>query len=38
MPFNHAVWHVFVLAGGICHFLAVVWYVLPVMPAATASG
>lgn len=30
LPYNHAVWHLFVLAGGICHFLAVVWYVLPV--------
>jgi hemolysin III len=29
IPFNHAVWHVFVLGGGICHFLGVVWYVLP---------
>ena len=34
MPFNHAVWHVFVLAGGLCHFLGVVWYVLPIeLPA-----
>ena len=29
IPFNHAVWHVFVLGGGICHFLGVVWYVPP---------
>lgn len=29
IPFNHAIWHVFVLGGGICHFLGVVWYVLP---------
>ena len=29
MPFNHTVWHVFVLAGGLCHFLGVIWYVLP---------
>ena len=29
MPFNHAVWHVFVLGGGVCHFLGVVWHVLP---------
>ncbi len=27
--FSHAVWHVFVLAGGLCHFLAIVWHVLP---------
>lgn len=30
MLFSHAIWHVFVLVGGICHFLAVIWYVLPV--------
>ena len=36
LSFNHAIWHVFVLAGGVCHFLAVVLYVLP-MPAAILS-
>jgi len=30
IPFNHTVWHVFVLGGGVCHFLGVIWYVLPV--------
>jgi len=30
LPFNHTVWHVFVLGGGICHFLGVIWHVLPV--------
>ena len=29
MPYNHAVWHVFVLAGGACHFFSVIWHVLP---------
>ena len=29
LPFNHAVWHLLVLAGGVCHFLAVIWFVLP---------
>ena len=29
IPFNHAVWHVFVLAGSICHYFAVLFYVLP---------
>ncbi|MEL7449622.1 MAG: hemolysin III family protein [Pseudomonadota bacterium] len=29
IKYNHAIWHLFVLSGGICHFLAVVWYVLP---------
>jgi len=27
--FNHAIWHLFVLAGSICHYFAVVLYVLP---------
>ena len=27
--FNHAIWHVFVLAGSACHFMAVLLYVLP---------
>lgn len=30
LPFNHAIWHLFVLAGSICHFFAVIFYVLPV--------
>lgn len=29
MVYSHVIWHVFVLIGGICHFLTVVWYVLP---------
>lgn len=29
LKYNHAIWHLFVLSGGVCHFLAVVWYVLP---------
>ena len=29
LPFNHAIWHGFVLAGSICHFAAVYLYVLP---------
>ena len=31
LPFNHAVWHLFVLTGSICHFCAV-WYFL-VLPS-----
>jgi len=27
IPYFHAVWHVFVLAGSVCHFLAIVLYV-----------
>jgi len=38
MPYNHAIWHLFVLAGGICHFLAVVLYVLPVQEPVTTFG
>jgi len=30
LPYHHAIWHVFVLCGSVCHFLAVLWYVLPV--------
>jgi len=29
MPFGHAVWHVFVLGGSVCHFLSIVLGVLP---------
>jgi hemolysin III len=29
LPFNHAIWHGFVLAGSACHFLAVLLYVVP---------
>jgi hemolysin III len=29
LPFNHAIWHLFVLAGSLCHFFAVLFYVLP---------
>jgi hemolysin III len=29
LPFNHAVWHVFVMAGSACHFSCVLGYVIP---------
>jgi len=29
IPYNHAIWHVFVIAGSLCHYLAVLWYVVP---------
>ncbi len=29
LPFNHAVWHVWVLAGSACHWTAVFGYVIP---------
>lgn len=38
LVFSHAIWHVFVLVGGVCHFLAVVWYVLPVREGLPISG
>jgi hemolysin III len=30
LPFNHAIWHLFVLGGSVCHFFAILFYVLPV--------
>jgi hemolysin III len=32
LPYNHAVWHLFVMAGSACHFSCVLGYVIP--PAA----
>jgi hemolysin III len=29
IPYNHAIWHLFVLGGSICHFFAMLLYVLP---------
>jgi hemolysin III len=29
IPFNHAIWHLFVLGGSICHYFAILFYVLP---------
>jgi hemolysin III len=29
IPFNHAIWHLFVLGGSVCHFFAMLLYVLP---------
>jgi hemolysin III len=29
LPFHHAVWHGFVLAGSVLHYLAVLLYVIP---------
>jgi hemolysin III len=30
LPFNHAIWHLFVLAGSVSHFMTVLFYVVPV--------
>ena len=29
LHFNHAIWHVFVVAGSVCHYMAVLLYVIP---------
>lgn len=29
IPYNHAIWHMFVLGGSICHFFSIYYYVLP---------
>lgn len=29
LPYNHAIWHLFVLGGSTCHFFAVLLHVLP---------
>lgn len=34
LPFNHAVWHVWVLGGSACHWAAVFGYIVPSAPAA----
>jgi len=28
LPFNHAIFHLFVMAGSFCHFVSVYWYLL----------
>lgn len=33
IPYNHAVWHVFVMGGSAAHFIAVAQYVLPIAVA-----
>ncbi len=29
LPYAHAIWHGFVLAGSVLHYLAILWYVIP---------
>lgn len=36
LPYNHAIWHVFVLAGTTLQFLAVLLYVIPQAPGIAA--
>lgn len=33
IPYNHAIWHLFVLGGSAAHFITVLWYVLPMKVA-----
>lgn len=30
LPYHHAVWHVFVLAGSVSHFFSILFYVIPI--------
>jgi hemolysin III len=32
IPYNHAIWHVFVIAGSLCHYFSILWYVVPLTP------
>lgn len=29
LRFGHAIWHLFVLGGSVCHFFLILWYVVP---------
>ena len=29
LPYSHAIWHLFVVGGSVCHFLCVLFYVVP---------
>jgi hemolysin III len=28
IPYNHAIWHIFVMAGSVCHYFAVLFSVI----------
>ena len=28
LPYNHPIWHLFVLAGSLCHFFCILWHVM----------
>ncbi len=30
LSFNHTIWHLFVLGGSLCHFITILWFVLPI--------
>ena len=29
VPYNHAIWHLFVIGGSVCHYFAILFHVLP---------
>ncbi|HKM89310.1 MAG TPA: hemolysin III family protein [Candidatus Acidoferrales bacterium] len=29
LPYHHAIWHLFVMGGSVCHYFAVLYYVVP---------
>jgi len=33
LPYTHAIWHLFVLGGSTCHYVAVLLYVVPAASA-----
>ncbi len=30
IPYNHAIWHIFVIGGSACHFFCILFYLLPI--------
>ena len=38
LPYNHAIWHLFVLAGSTLHYFAILFYVVPAANAAVFNG
>lgn len=37
LPYNHAIWHLFVLGGTLAHFIAIMGWIVPVAQATTGS-
>lgn len=33
IPYNHGIWHLFVIGGSLCHYLTILWYVIPLSPS-----
>ncbi|PLX74456.1 MAG: hemolysin D [Desulfuromonas sp.] len=32
IPHHHGIWHLFVAVGSLCHYLTILWYVIPLSP------